>query len=342
MPIVNAPEKFTANGDVEAEKLLGNVLLEIREALSGTDLCVVLGGSYARGEGGVRAEREKGLLFNDLDLFVFAEKKVPDGEKILKALAEKYHKILHIDVDFSRIMPPSVLRKDGRRLMMQELKRNYVLVAGKDLIAEYLPELPAEKIPFEEAFRLLLNRGMGLFFAAEKMAENSDDGDFILRNIYKAVLGAGDAILIRNHRYCWKIAERSAVINSLDIAEEWKALYQQAVCYKRTPHGHLTAGTAELHRKAVAFLKGAVFACAGTADVNDLPSALYEKCRENGETSWTNLVRYCIKSRSAVFSLRYSAPAVTIVLADLMKILTQEGVPPACKERLFKLWRLFN
>ena len=54
--------------------------------------------------------------------------------------------------------------------MMQELKRGYHLVYGEDLLNEYLPELPAEELPFSEACRLLLNRGMGLMLAGEKIS----------------------------------------------------------------------------------------------------------------------------------------------------------------------------
>ena len=172
---------YTASMDAEAEKLLDDTLRQMAQDLAGSDFCVVLGGSYARGEGGVRKEREKGLLFNDLDFFVFTEKSPMPDEKILRELSEKYHALLHVDVDFSRPADCRSLKKNARRLMMQELKRNYVPVYGKDLLAEHLPELPAELLPFEEACRLLLNRGMGPRLASEKLAQNSADGDFILR-----------------------------------------------------------------------------------------------------------------------------------------------------------------
>ena len=68
---VNDHKNFTATGDMEAEMLLKRVLSEIGETLSGTGLCVVLGGSYGRGDGGVRLDRENGILYNDLDFFVF-------------------------------------------------------------------------------------------------------------------------------------------------------------------------------------------------------------------------------------------------------------------------------
>ena len=153
MSNANAHKNFTACGDQEAEQLLKRVLSEIGDALSGTGLFVALGGSYGRGDGGVRQDQENGILYNDLDFFVFAENPSADAEKRLKELAEKYEKKLHVDVDFSRTMRINDIRNNAKRLMMQELKRGYHPVCGKDLLEKHLPELPAEKLPFSEACR---------------------------------------------------------------------------------------------------------------------------------------------------------------------------------------------
>ena len=158
-------KNFTACGDTEAENLLSRVLNEMSCALDGTGLCVVLGGSYGRGDGGVRIDRENGILYNDLDFFVFAREKSASAQSQLKEISEKYEHELKVDVDFSAVMTVKDIRKNASRLMMQELKRGYHLVCGEDLLAEYLPEIPAEKLPFSEACRLLVNRGMGLLFA---------------------------------------------------------------------------------------------------------------------------------------------------------------------------------
>ena len=79
----NAHKKFTACGDTAAETLLKKVLSEMKERFSGTGLCVVLGGSYGRGDGGVRQDPENGILYNDLDFFVFARKKCDNAEELL-------------------------------------------------------------------------------------------------------------------------------------------------------------------------------------------------------------------------------------------------------------------
>ena len=328
--------------DAEAEKLLDDTLRQMAQDLAGSDFCVVLGGSYARGEGGVRKEREKGLLFNDLDFFVFTEKSPMPDEKILRELSEKYHALLHVDVDFSRPADCRSLKKNARRLMMQELKRNYVPVYGKDLLAEHLPELPAELLPFEEACRLLLNRGMALRLASEKLAQNSADGDFILRNISKAVLGAGDALLINRGLYRWQIDRRVEEVGKLDIPQTWKNLYTQAVEYKKTPHGLLDENTLELWKNAARFLQAALLKSAETQDPRQLTRALYLKCRRKRETSLLNLIKYCLKTRSAVFSLKYSSPAVVLLLEDLFKELSSGPKVLDRNGKLFRQWQIFN
>ena len=134
MLTVNEHKKFTANADIEAEKLLEKVLSEIKETLSGTGLSVFLGGSYGRGDGGVRIDRENGILYNDLDFFVFARRKTADAGSLLKKIAEKYEKELNVDVDFSRVMTIRDIKNNAARLMMQELKRGYHHVCGEDLL----------------------------------------------------------------------------------------------------------------------------------------------------------------------------------------------------------------
>ena len=80
----NTRKNFTACNDMEAEILLEKVLSEMKETLSGTELCVVLGGSYGRGDGGVRIDRANGILYNDLDFFVFSRRKSPEAAELLK------------------------------------------------------------------------------------------------------------------------------------------------------------------------------------------------------------------------------------------------------------------
>ena len=131
----NVHKKFTANGDRDAEQLLEKVLAEMRDALSGTELCVVLGGSYGRGDGGVRQDKEHGVLYNDLDFFVFARRKNASGRELLKKLAEK--------VRFSDPMSHDILGELESRISdkVEEMKT----VTDKKVLIEEVTTLLTER-----------------------------------------------------------------------------------------------------------------------------------------------------------------------------------------------------
>ena len=332
----NAHKKFTACNDAEAEMLLERVLAEMQKNLSGTALCVYLGGSYGRGDGGVRQDRANGILYNDLDFFVFARKKCDNAGVVLKEIAGKYEKELKVDVDFSSIMSVNDIKNNSKRLMMQELKRGYRLVAGEDLLEQYLPAIPAEKLPFSEACRLLLNRGMGLLLAGEKITGNSADTDFILRNIYKAILGACDAFLIAEHKYQWHIEERLAEINNSGLSADCKRLYAQAVKFKRTPNREVTQDLKDLWQSVCGVFKECMTLSCG--------KDIYIKCQLESEVSLKNFIKYCIKSRSLPLAnwKRHTMPPVAI-LAE--RVYQELGNPPdkaVEQSKLYQQWLIFN
>ena len=212
---------------------------------------VVLGGGYGRGEGGAKGD----ALSNDLDFFAITEDGAPEAETVaaigdaLKPISEKWTAKLGIDVDFT-VKTPWRIRHDQERLMIQELLRGYCNVAGKkgeELFAG-MERVDAAKLPWMEAARLLMNRGMGLLFAlsrsSRKVGENSSSSrkeeqiplsnsnselqlDFVVRNINKCILGAGDARLIARHAYTWRAEDRARALGD--------ALYGSAVEWKFRP-----------------------------------------------------------------------------------------------------------
>ena len=335
-------KNFTACGDIEAEMLLDRVLSEIRNTLSGTGLCVVLGGSYGRGAGGVRLDRENGILYNDLDFFVFARNSNSVDSSILKEISKKYEYELKIDVDFSSVMGVKDIKNNAARLMMQELKRGYVHVCGEDLLEQYLSEIPADRIPFSEACRLLLNRGMGLLLAGEKISNNSDDTDFILRNIYKAILGAGDAMLIASHSYCWSINERLELIEKSDMPEEWKSLYREAVGFKNSPHRQKKQNMRHFWHSVRDFFNSAAVRCSG--DRKDFHHGIYDRCCQSGELSLKNYVKYCIKSHSLPLASwkYYTMPTVAVLVNDVCTALNNMPENINRESKLYQHWLIFN
>ncbi len=335
----NAHKKFTACGDMEAEILLDRVLSEMKEQLSGTGLSVYLGGSYGRGDGGVRQDRENGILYNDLDFFVFAGNKCDNADHVLETIAKKYEHELKVDVDFSKIMRIRDIKKNAKRLMMQELKRGYKLVAGVDLLEQYLPELPADKVPFSEACRLWLNRGVGLLLAWEKISENSADTDFILRNINKAVLGAGDAALIAEGKYKWTIGERLTEINNSELSAACKELYAKAVEFKKSPNRQMTQDLKELWFSARDIFRECMeYGC------SDSCAAIYLMCEKDREVSLVNYIKYCIKSRVLpLWSWKYyTMPAVAVLANEVFRMLDKTEPDCISESKLYQQWLIFN
>ena len=215
---------------------------------------VVLGGGYGRGEGGVKVtgKREQGTaLSNDLDFFAITEEGASGAEiaaiaAALEPISREWTSKLGIDVDFT-VRTPWRIRHDERRIMVQELVRGYFDVAGKkgeDLFAG-VARRPAEDIPWGEAARLLMNRGMGLLLAREAAGRGlpalpsasgqANDGSrmsdvdrgFVNRNINKCLLGAGDARLVARRGYMWRAVERADALGD--------ALYRAAVEWKFRP-----------------------------------------------------------------------------------------------------------
>jgi hypothetical protein len=106
------------------------------------------------------------------------------------------------------------------------------LLGDDRLLARCGHHRDAERIPLVEATRLLMNRCSGLLFAAERLERDeftAADADFVRRNIAKAELALGDAILVTRREYHWSVRERHRRLASLAAhnAMPWLADVQQ-------------------------------------------------------------------------------------------------------------------
>ena len=210
---------------------------------------VVLGGGYGRGEGGVRSLelgvkslefRVPGseMLSNDLDFFAVTEEGASAAAiaaigAVLEPVSRRWTEQLGVDVDFT-VRTPWRLRHDQARVMIQELIHGYFDVAGKKGAEMFkgIEVRPPSAFPWSEAVRLLVNRGVGLLLANERMQPEPTNhqlstANFILRNINKCVLGAGDARLIARGGYLWKAEDRATALG--------EPLYSAAVAWKFRP-----------------------------------------------------------------------------------------------------------
>lgn len=229
--------RFTRDGGTGLENHLTRTCDRIAAGLrgllpAGRLEAVLLGGGYGRGEGGVWRTAEGDRAYNDLEFYVFVR-----GNRHLNE--RRYGRALHV---FGEILTPQAgVDVEFRLTSLGELAHSpvtmfsYDLVCGHrwligddSLLAPCGHHLEAERIPPAEATRLLMNRGSGLLFAQERLARTvftPGDADFVARNIAKAQLGAGDAVLTALGQYHWSVRERHARFERLVRTEraEWLA-----------------------------------------------------------------------------------------------------------------------
>jgi hypothetical protein len=96
--------------------------------------------------------------------------------------------------------------------------------------------LQPKRIPLYEGARLLLNRCSGLLFATDP----GQSTDFIRRNIAKAQLALGDAVLTRFGKYHWSSIERAERVKRLFVDMPWwsdvQRLHEIGVEFKLHPY----------------------------------------------------------------------------------------------------------
>ena len=209
--------RFTLNGSDQLEEHLDNICAEfadgiraiIPQSLLGG---IVLGGGYGRGEGGVLETARGDRPYNDLEFYIF----VRDHPWL--ALAEDLGQFAEVEIEF-KIDSLSLLRRRAPNLFDHDLILGHRWLLGDDrLFAGCDQHRQPGNIPISEATRLLMNRCSGLLFAREKLVPGrfqTEDADFVCRNIAKTELALGDAVLIAYGKYHWSCLERGQRLRKL-------------------------------------------------------------------------------------------------------------------------------
>ncbi len=312
-------------------------------------VCVALGGGYGRGEGGVLHTPDGDRLYNDLDFFVFSEGAGLRQRRRIDAetgrLASEWSGILGVDVDFCRVKEVGELRRVAGTLMYQELLRGWRPVWGSGDLRDWIPGLEPSEVPFSEAARLLLNRGMGLIFAGERLLTGRDDPDFIVRNMNKAVLGSGDALLLAAGAYSWSGCRRREMFpefaRGAGLPEEFAAAYGDAWRYKAEPRPELPPDPLARWRGCRRMFLAAVETVAGAgASVSEVCAGLRRRAR--GERSVMNLLRRLKHRYGRRFLGRaFDVPTVSL-LGRLYRELAASDGYFRCPSDLYGLWTEFN
>jgi hypothetical protein len=220
--------QFTIDGGPELEAHLGGICQKVAEevcsVVPGHRLeALVLGGGYGRGEGGVLVRDGRELPYNDMDFYVFLR-----GNRLLNdrrygqelhGLGERLSPSAGLHVEF-KIDSIARLRQSAVSMFSYDLLAGYRLIVGSDGVFDGCEHhLRAEDIPASEATRLLVNRCTGLLLARELLARDrvsDEDRDFICRNLAKARLAWGDAVLTSLGEYHWSCLERHARLLRLE------------------------------------------------------------------------------------------------------------------------------
>ncbi len=233
-------QQHTYNNDPAAEQLIDTSLAAIARdvaadpILSSNLQAVVLGGGYGRGEGGVTPDHK---LYNDMDFFVFP--KHYSSNELLKLqlhhLSVKWEQKLHIDVDFFLAPNANYLERNKYTLMIQELLAGHQVIYGDEHFLDHAPRLFWDELPWREGARLLLNRGSGLLLARRAINKPREQ-NFVNRNIHKAMLGCGDAILLAHGEYKQHGIERMHILAMQpDLPPKLLEEYQKSLKFKYTP-----------------------------------------------------------------------------------------------------------
>ncbi len=230
---MNAParavawQRFTLDGDPALERHLDvacqRMLSGVRGIIPSPRLeAVLLGGGYGRGEGGVWRTATGDRPYNDLEFYVAVQGNRQLNElrygRALAALGEILTHLVGVEVE-STITSLAELRRQPVSMFTYDLMAGHRLL-GRE--ASWLGgcdhHLAAAQIPLAEGTRLLMNRGTGLLLAQGKLAAPTlapSDAEFIRRNLAKAELACGDAVLVARGEYDWSCRERHRRIDRL-------------------------------------------------------------------------------------------------------------------------------
>ena len=176
---------------------------------------LVLGGGYGRGEGGVLRTEHGEQAYNDIEFYIFVRgSRLWNQRKYrasLCALAGDLSAGSSLHVEFKldslqrfRSMPISMFTYDL-------VSAHRLLIGERAVFQGCEHHLRSEDIPLSEATRLLYNRCGGLLLVRELLSRtvlSNDQSDFIGRNLAKASLALGDALLVAAGKYHWSARVR--------------------------------------------------------------------------------------------------------------------------------------
>jgi len=244
--------RYTIDGSDALELLIRDTCREISREMqsfipSRILQALALAGGYGRGEGGVLKTQSGDAPYNDLEFFLFLSGSSRLHERrygaAMHELEQRMTKKIGIDVEF-KIASLASIAAGQTTMFTYDLVHGHRIFAGAvDALRSCSHHTDATRIPAHEATRLLMNRCSGLLFAKQRLEAKSfsaSDADFVARNIAKAQLALGDALLAINGRYHWSCVERherlKQIPNSPIPLDELLSFHKSGVDFKLHPH----------------------------------------------------------------------------------------------------------
>lgn len=265
-------KRFTVDGTDALEARIAADMAAVRErvlALAPPEelTALVLGGGYGRGEGGVYQVNGEERVYNDYDFFVVVPHRSRARGRALLAKLQQVKEAMEpecgIHVDFSPPMPVSTLGRLPYTLMYMEAKAGHHVVIGPEDVFDALPDYDTARPPLDECARLFMNRGIGLLLARQKLDGpgplDQEDHEFVVRNIFKALMAMGDSVLFARGDYSPSYVERRARFLAQDpaglpVADRLRSGYEASLDFKMRPDHTVPPGRDldSWHRQVVA------------------------------------------------------------------------------------------
>jgi len=226
---VTGRQRFTLDGDNGLEQHLERTCASIVSGIRGLIpshkiKAVLLGGGYGRGEGGVLHGIAGDRPYNDMEFYVVLKGCRHVSEFLyrrrLDVLGEILTHLADVEVEF-RVTSLAELAFQPVSMFSYDLSAGHRLLWGAafaDLTPGWELHSRPENIPQAEATRLLMNRCSGLLFSRFKLEQEPftrSTADFVRRNVAKAQLAFGDALLAAHGLYHWSCIERHRRLEAL-------------------------------------------------------------------------------------------------------------------------------
>ncbi len=240
------------------ERDLDAITRATRDALGDSLEALVLVGGYARSEGGVIRTATGWQAHNDYDLIASVTGSMRVARRKLSEVARACTERVGVDVDLWPVRP-ALLDAPPATLFWLDcaLGSARILHGRRDRLAHL--DLSVRALPLEEGSRLLANRAVGVALSrlaavsgeaasgqphdashdASHDAPNDASPIVVARHVHKAVLAAGDALLIAADAYGPSVAVRADAIADLadapSIGDPLAVAYRDAAAFRLRP-----------------------------------------------------------------------------------------------------------